>query len=79
MLLATGASARMLLLVDILLDGSYFMVNTALIGAAPTDVLVDVAIWLPAIMLASMVLSLFQVRKLEKVEWVENPEMERSG
>ena len=29
-----------------------------------------------SIMLASMVLSLFQVRKLKKVEWVENPEME---
>eukprot|EP00949_MAST-11_sp_MAST-11-sp1_P005312 g5312.t1 len=76
------ATAATLLIVDAALDTCAFLLNTAVIGASPEDLLTDISIWLPAVSLSGIILIAFQPQKLEQkdierggresIRWIEN-------
>ena len=75
MLLYVDASVLKLLTVDAILDTCVFVLNTAIIGASPKDILTDISIWLPAVSLSGTILVAFQPRGLDGIgiEWANNP------
>ena len=79
-LLYMDVAVAVLLMVDVALDSCIFVLNTAVIGASPENMLTDISIWLPAISISGIILAAFQPRRLDQtgIEWAENPSNDAS-
>ena len=79
-LLYMDVAVAVLLMVDVALDSCVFLLNTAVIGASPENMLTDISIWLPAVSISVIILTAFQPRRLDQtgIEWAENPSNDAS-
>ena len=79
-LLYVDVAVAVLLMVDVALYSCVFVLNTAVIGASPENMLTDISIWLPAVSMSVIILTAFQPRRLDQtgIEWAENPSNDAS-
>eukprot|EP00949_MAST-11_sp_MAST-11-sp1_P002469 g2469.t1 len=72
-LLICEASTFTLLIVDMALDSTFFILNLALIRVSPEGLLTDISLWFPAVMIASTVLDAWHSKEHESLQWESNP------